>query len=107
MPISRLSHVGVCGPQESGRETVLEPSQIRPLLRPLPPNDFGILLRSTMPTRGVSCKASEPDPSAHPVSSNSLLGGSVRHFAELVCVEIDNAVIREFTDGESGHSALD
>jgi hypothetical protein len=25
----------------------------------LRPNDFGILLRTTMPTRGVSCKASD------------------------------------------------
>ena len=37
-------------------------------------NDFGILLRSTMPTRGVSCKANGADRYARRANSNSLLG---------------------------------
>jgi len=40
------------------------------------PNDFGFLLRSTMPTRGVSCKANGADDKAGRVSSKSLLGAT-------------------------------
>jgi len=38
------------------------------------PNDFGILLPTTMSTQLASRKASDLDPAAYPDSSNSLLG---------------------------------
>jgi hypothetical protein len=37
------------------------------------PNDFAVLLRTTLVIRSASCKARAPDPAAYRVSSNCLL----------------------------------
>ena len=46
------------------------------MVRLAPPNDFGILLPTTMSTQIASRKARVLDPAAYPASSNSLLGGA-------------------------------
>ena len=52
--------------------TICAPGEISQLIGARS-NGVAVLLRTTMPTRSASCKASAPDLTAYPVSSNSLL----------------------------------